>query len=56
VPWHRHAELPPDFAGQCRLAWRNVLSVLAEAGMGLTNLALRHEGGRPSRHAIEGDG
>lgn len=39
VPWDRHAALPPDFASQCRLVWRNVLSVLAEAGMSATNLA-----------------
>jgi 2-iminobutanoate/2-iminopropanoate deaminase len=39
VPWDRYAELPADFSSQCRLVWRNVLSVLAEAGMGVTNLA-----------------
>ena len=38
VPWDRHADLPADFASQCRLTWRNVLSVLDEAGMGVTNL------------------
>ena len=35
-PWG--GELPVDFESQCRLAWRNVESVLAEAGMGLTHL------------------
>jgi enamine deaminase RidA (YjgF/YER057c/UK114 family) len=39
VPWGRHDSLPADFESQCRLTWRNVLSVLAEAGMGVTNLA-----------------
>lgn len=36
-PWG--GELPADFDAQCRLAWRNVLMVLAEAGMGVENLA-----------------
>jgi 2-iminobutanoate/2-iminopropanoate deaminase len=35
-PWG--GDLPTDFDSQCRLAWRNVLAVLAEAGMGVTNL------------------
>jgi 2-iminobutanoate/2-iminopropanoate deaminase len=39
VPWDREGELPKDFASQCRLTWRNVLSVLAEADMGIANLA-----------------
>jgi 2-iminobutanoate/2-iminopropanoate deaminase len=40
VPWaDADGALPADFAGQCRLVWRNVLAVLAEAGMGPTNLA-----------------
>lgn len=38
-PWDREAELPKDFDSQCRLAWRNVLAVLAEAGMDASNLA-----------------
>ncbi|NUO59563.1 MAG: RidA family protein [Hamadaea sp.] len=39
VPWDRHEPVPPDFADQCRLTWRNVLAVLAEADMGVGNLA-----------------
>jgi enamine deaminase RidA (YjgF/YER057c/UK114 family) len=35
-PWG--GELPEDFESQCRLAWRNVLTVLAEAGMGPEHL------------------
>lgn len=38
-PWSRDQPLPADFESQCRLAWRNVERVLAEAGMGLRNLA-----------------
>lgn len=40
VPWAGDdGKVPPDFDSQCRLTWRNVLAVLAEAGMGVTNLA-----------------
>lgn len=40
VPWaDEDGKVPEDFAAQCRLTWRNVLAVLAEAGMGVTNLA-----------------
>jgi 2-iminobutanoate/2-iminopropanoate deaminase len=39
VPWSREGEMPKDFDGQCRLVWRNILAVLAEAGMGVANLA-----------------
>lgn len=40
VPWaDADGALPADFAGQCRLVWHNVLAVLAEAGMGIENLA-----------------
>lgn len=39
VPWAQEGVIPPDFESQCRLTWRNVLAVLAEAGMGVTNLA-----------------
>ncbi|MGH3714877.1 MAG: RidA family protein [Micromonosporaceae bacterium] len=39
VPWERDGELPADFASQCRLTWRNVLAVLAEAGLGVEHLA-----------------
>lgn len=38
VPWDREAELPSDFESQCRLTWRNVFAVLAEADMGPGNL------------------
>lgn len=39
VPWaDDHGRVPPEFADQCRLTWRNVLAVLAEAGMGVENL------------------
>ncbi|MFI0448752.1 RidA family protein [Actinomadura sp. 6N118] len=36
-PWG--GDLPDDFEGQCRLAWRNVERVLAEAGLTLRDLA-----------------
>ncbi|GIG86777.1 RidA family protein [Plantactinospora endophytica] len=40
VPWRDEAGyIPEDFDSQCRLVWRNVLAVLAEAGMGVRNLA-----------------
>jgi len=39
VPWAENGQVPPDFDTQCRLVWRNVLAVLAEAGMGVENLA-----------------
>lgn len=40
VPWADEAgKVPEDFDTQCRLVWRNVLAVLAEAGMGVRNLA-----------------
>ncbi|WP_240617372.1 RidA family protein [Nocardioides speluncae] len=40
VPWaDADGQVPADFAEQCRLTWRNVLAVLAEAGMGAENLA-----------------
>ena len=40
VPWADEAgQVPEDFDTQCRLVWRNVLAVLAEAGMGVRNLA-----------------
>jgi 2-iminobutanoate/2-iminopropanoate deaminase len=37
VPWDE--PVPEDFDTQCRIVWRNVLAVLAEAGMGVANLA-----------------
>ncbi|MFG3702188.1 RidA family protein [Micromonospora sp. NPDC047620] len=40
VPWgDESGRVPEDFDAQCRLTWRNVLAVLAEAGMGIENLA-----------------
>jgi len=40
VPWaDEDGKIPDDFPTQCRLTWRNVLAVLAEAGMGVRNLA-----------------
>lgn len=38
-PWSANEPLPQSFEEQCRLAWRNVERVLAEAGMSLRNLA-----------------
>ena len=39
VPWgNEHGRGPETFEAQCRMVWRNVLSVLAEAGMGIRNL------------------
>ena len=39
VPWaDEDGAIPADFAAQCRLVWRNVLAVLAEAGMGVEHL------------------
>ena len=39
VPWgNEHGRVPETFEAQCRMAWRNVLSVLSEAGMGIRNL------------------
>ena len=64
VPWAENGVIPPDFAAQCRLTWRNVLAVLAEAGLGVQNLAqvttylsdraYREENGR-IRHEVLGD-
>lgn len=40
VPWaDDDGRVPPEFEDQCRLTWRNVLAVLAEAGMGVEHLA-----------------
>ncbi|WP_422734211.1 RidA family protein [Micromonospora sp. WMMD558] len=39
VPWAEEGKVPEDFESQCRLTWRNVLAVLAEAGMVVRNLA-----------------
>lgn len=40
VPWaDADGRVPPEFEEQCRLTWRHVLTVLAEAGMGPEHLA-----------------
>jgi enamine deaminase RidA (YjgF/YER057c/UK114 family) len=40
VPWRDETgKVPEDFDTQCRITWQNVLAVLAEAGMGVRNLA-----------------
>jgi 2-iminobutanoate/2-iminopropanoate deaminase len=40
VPWAgEDGQVPEDFDAQCRMVWRNVLAVLAEAGMGVKNIA-----------------
>ncbi|TMR40187.1 RidA family protein [Actinomadura geliboluensis] len=38
-PWTTDGDIPADFDGQCRLAWENVKTVLAAAGMAVQNLA-----------------
>jgi enamine deaminase RidA (YjgF/YER057c/UK114 family) len=38
VPETADGTVPPDFETQCRLAWRNLQSVLSEAGMTERNL------------------
>jgi 2-iminobutanoate/2-iminopropanoate deaminase len=38
VPEDADGTVPDDFDAQCRLAWRNVLAVLEQAGMGVRNL------------------
>jgi enamine deaminase RidA (YjgF/YER057c/UK114 family) len=39
IPEDNDGHVPDDFDGQCRLAWRNVLSVLEAADMTVRNLA-----------------
>jgi 2-iminobutanoate/2-iminopropanoate deaminase len=39
VPEADDGSVPEDFDAQCRLAWRNVLTVLSHAGMAVHNLA-----------------
>ncbi|WP_208636935.1 RidA family protein [Streptomyces swartbergensis] len=39
IPEDNDGHVPDDFEGQCRLAWRNVLSVLEAADMTVRNLA-----------------
>lgn len=39
VPCTRDGRAPEDFDAQCRLAWRNVFAVLAEANMSVDHLA-----------------
>ncbi|XVQ10896.1 RidA family protein [Spirillospora sp. CA-255316] len=38
-PWTTGGDVPADFDGQCRLAWKNVQTVLAAADMTVRNLA-----------------
>jgi 2-iminobutanoate/2-iminopropanoate deaminase len=39
VPWgNEYGRVPETFEAQCRMVWRNVLAVLSEASMGITNL------------------
>ncbi|MFI7676618.1 RidA family protein [Actinophytocola sp. NPDC049390] len=40
VPWgDEDGKVPDTFVEQCRMTWRNVLTVLAEADMSVTDLA-----------------
>jgi 2-iminobutanoate/2-iminopropanoate deaminase len=64
VPEDEDGHVPADFDDQCRLAWRNVLSVLEESGMTAGNLAKvtvflsdrRHrEANARIRHEVLGD-
>lgn len=63
-PWTTKGDIPADFPGQCRLAWANVTSVLAETGMTVRDLAKvtiyladrRHrEDNARIRHEVLGD-
>lgn len=39
VPWaDSNGDVPADFDTQCRLVWHNITTVLAEAGLALTDL------------------
>lgn len=39
VAWaDENGRIPAEFEDQCRLVWRNLLAVLADAGMGARNL------------------
>ena len=39
VPWaDQQGKIPAAFEDQCRMVWRNVLAVLAEADLGVRNL------------------
>jgi 2-iminobutanoate/2-iminopropanoate deaminase len=38
IPAWPDGSVPPDFEGQCRAAWANVLAVLASAGLGPDHL------------------
>jgi len=38
VPWSEGSP-PADFETQCRMVWDNIRAVLAEAGLGLTDVA-----------------
>jgi 2-iminobutanoate/2-iminopropanoate deaminase len=38
IPESRDGEVPSAIEDQCRLAWRNILAVLADTGLGVSNL------------------
>lgn len=38
IPVDRDGRIPPDFAGQCRLVWRNIDAQLKAAGMTLSDV------------------
>lgn len=38
IPETPDGDIPEDFAGQCRVAWQNLVSVLAANGLGIQNL------------------
>lgn len=38
IPESSDGQTPDDFESQCRLAWRNVLAQLEEAGLAVSNL------------------
>jgi len=38
VPERPDGTVPPDFDGQCRAVWGNIVAVLSSAGMGVANL------------------
>lgn len=63
-PWTTDGDIPADFDGQCRLAWENVKTVLAAAGMAVQNLAkvtiylsdrCHREANSRIRHEVLGD-
>jgi 2-iminobutanoate/2-iminopropanoate deaminase len=38
IPVDSRGAVPPDFEGQCRAVWANILAVLADAGMSVADL------------------